>query len=343
MPEPVQDRLVREVLEAGRCVRCGACVGLCPHFRFRDGLVVTTDECTLEQGRCANLCPRLVDDPARLFDDLGLPAPRGEDPGPTLDIFQARAAVPAAGVQYGGVVTALVSLMLSMGYVRGAALAAYRGRDCPQGFLAKTPLEAVAAAGSNFAGSASLEAFHRAVGQSKLWPLAVVGLPCQVQALARLKALDLPETADARHALRFVLGLFCTANLAWRDLRSWFQAEGVPLNWTRTDVPPPPAEKFMVEREGDSWELPLDGFRSRMMPGCAECTDLTAELADISVGAAENRPGWNTVIIRTETGRQLWTEALDQRLLVTEEMPADALAHLRWAVGNKRRRKKVTG
>jgi coenzyme F420 hydrogenase subunit beta len=342
MAESVQSRLIREVLEAGRCVGCGACVGLCPHFRFRDGLVVATDECTLTEGRCANLCPRLVDDPVELYVDLGLAAPNGEDPGPIIEIVQAKAAVPAAGVQYGGVVTALVSLMLSIGYVRGAALAAYRGRDCPQGFLARTPLEAVTAAGSNFAGSASLEAFHRGVSQDGLWPLAVVGLPCQVQALARLKASDLSETAPARHALRFVLGLFCTANLAWRDLRSWLKDEGLPLNWTRTDVPPPPAEKFIVETDEERRELPLEGFRSRMMPGCGECIDLTAELADISVGAAENRPGWNTVIIRTETGRKIWTEALEQGLLVAEEMPAEALAHLRWAVANKRRRKKVT-
>jgi len=340
MAESIQGRLVREVLEAGRCVMCGACVGLCPHFRFRDGLVVKTDECTLEQGRCANLCPRLVDDPARLFTELGLTPPRGEELGPVLEVCQARAAVPAVGVQYGGVVTALVSLMLSTGYVRGAVLTSSSGEDQPHGQLVRTPLAASLAAGSIYAGAASLAAFNRAVAEGPLWPLAVVGLPCQVQALARLKALDTPETADARYALRLTVGLFCTANIPWRSLRAWFDEAEAPLDWTRADIPPPPAEQFIIEHDGRRWELPLDGFRSRMMPGCAECPDLTAELSDISVGAAENRPGWNTVIIRTETGQQLWTEALEQGLLVTEEMPAEALAHLHWAAGNKRRRQR---
>ncbi|MBU0514506.1 MAG: Coenzyme F420 hydrogenase/dehydrogenase, beta subunit C-terminal domain, partial [Proteobacteria bacterium] len=232
---------------------------------------------------------------------------------------------------------ALVSLMLSTGYVRGAVLTEYQGEGHPRGQLVRTPLAASLAAGSNYAGAASLEAFNRAVAEG---PLAVVGLPCQVQALARLKALDTPETADARHALGLIVGLFCTANVTWRSLRAWFGETEAPLGWTRTDIPPPPAEQFIIERDGRRWELPLDGFRSRMMPGCRECADLTAELSDLSVGAAEDRPGWNTVVIRTERGQRIWNEAREQGLIETDQVPPRSLEHLRWAAGNKRRRQK---
>lgn len=338
MSEGAQDRLSREVIEAGRCVMCGACVGLCPHFRFADGLVVRTDECDLSEGRCVELCPRTLDDPTSLLEPLGFEPPGPDDPGPTLSIGLFKAVSPAPGVQYGGVVTALTGLALTTGWVRGAVLTSKRGGSAPEGVVVRTPLSAESAAGSNFAGGATLAAFNRAVADRGLWPLAVVGLPCQVQALARLRTSDSPEMAEAKEALELVIGLFCTYNWPWRGVRRMLLGEGAPLDWDRSDIPPPPAEVFVIEKGGNRQDIPLEKLREIVMPGCMECTDMTAELSDISVGAAEGRPGWNTVIVRTPKGRRLLDQAVEQGLLETADVPPDSFEHLIRAVKNKRQR-----
>ena len=53
-----QERLIADVINQGICVRCGACVGLCPYFDYFDGKVVVTDPCHADTFRCLQICPR---------------------------------------------------------------------------------------------------------------------------------------------------------------------------------------------------------------------------------------------------------------------------------------------
>jgi coenzyme F420 hydrogenase subunit beta len=104
------------------------------------------------------------------------------------------------------------------------------------------------------------------------------------------------------------------------------------------DVPPPPAQVFQVVGEKGEVEIPLAEVRARTLPGCALCPDMTAELADISVGAAEGRPGWNTILVRTAKGAELLAQARERNLLSLEPAPAASLSHLRQAAQAKRDR-----
>jgi coenzyme F420 hydrogenase subunit beta len=57
-------------------------------------------------------------------------------------------------------------------------------------------------------------------------------------------------------------------------------------------------------------EFALSDIRQLVQKGCALCQDMTAERADISVGAAEGFAGWNTIIVRTEIGDALANKAI---------------------------------
>jgi len=103
-------------------------------------------------------------------------------------------------------------------------------------------------------------------------------------------------------------------------------------------VPPPPAQVFQVKGEQGEVLIPLDEVRARTLPGCALCPDMTAELADISVGAAEGRPGWNTILVRTAQGAELLAHAQDRKLLILEPAPEASMTHLRQAAQAKRDR-----
>jgi coenzyme F420-reducing hydrogenase beta subunit len=65
---------------------------------------------------------------------------------------------------------------------------------------------------------------------------------------------------------------------------------------------------------------------------------MTSEWADVSVGVIECRPGWNTVIIRTQTGDQLITDACRTGYLETQPLPAADLKRLCMAAASKKKR-----
>jgi coenzyme F420 hydrogenase subunit beta len=54
---------------------------------------------------------------------------------------------------------------------------------------------------------------------------------------------------------------------------------------------------------------------------CHCCHDLTSEMADISVGSIGSPDGWNTVLIRTLVGKELFDGAVQAGLI--EKKPLD--------------------
>jgi len=65
---------------------------------------------------------------------------------------------------------------------------------------------------------------------------------------------------------------------------------------------------------------------------------MTAEFADISVGSAEGVEGWNTLIIRSHTGRELVEAARAKGIIETAPLPQQNLDHLKEASLLKKKR-----
>lgn len=327
---PSLDRLLSEVISPGLCVACGACVGLCPHIIIYDGQVAAPDACGLDQGRCYDLCPQTPD---RDRSRQGAESPLG----PVKAAWQGRAADQSLKdvVQYGGAASVLVSLALESGRVQGAALTAAGKRGAPRGIMAADRDQVLAAAGSIYAAGGGLAELNRALAQPGDEPLAVVGLPCQMLAAAGMKAH--PDYPQAKR-IKLTIGLFCTWNLTARGLRALLAEKGVGGRVQKMDIPPPPAEVFRVAAGGRDYDIPLAEVREKTMAGCALCPDMTAEAADVSVGAAEGRPGWNTILARSEAGVRLTTEAAEKGLLILEPADEVSMDHLRVAAAAKRER-----
>lgn len=335
------DRLVSQVIAPGLCVACGACLGLCPHLIFLDGQVAAPDPCGLDQGRCLELCP--LDpgrDPASRRRELHAALGSAYEPplGPVLEAWQGRAVAPdlQGKVQYGGVVSELLSLALEEGLVGEAVVTVPGERGAPQGGRARSRAEVLAAAGSIYAGGGALGELNRALAQEASHPLAVVGLPCQVLATASMKAH--PRYPAAAQRLGLVIGLFCTMNLPARGLRSLLQEEGVEGPVVKSDFPPPPAGIYQVWTQEGYHEVDIEKVRDIRFAGCAYCPDLTAELADLSVGAREGQPGLNTILVRTPAGAELIKRAMGLGRLELEPAAGESLEHLREAARNKRAR-----
>lgn len=303
--------LEAQVLETGLCVRCGACVSLCPYLGTYNGRIVVLDHCRLDHGRCYTYCPRTKTDLLALrrsrFGDGANGGPLGHHL--SLAAARATAAQTRDRAQTGGLASALMELALEEGLIDRAVLTAPDDTGLPVGRQVSSADDVAACAGSSYAAGPTLAALNRLDGPAEE-TIGLVGLPCQATALASVGAADLePQTAAGRVGL--VIGLFCTWALDGRRFRDFLadKAEGRAI--VKTDITPPPTRSMKLELDdGQELEFSLDLIREFIQPGCALCPDMTAELADISVGTIEGRPGWNTVIVRSDKGKQLLDRAV---------------------------------
>ncbi|HOP48283.1 MAG TPA: Coenzyme F420 hydrogenase/dehydrogenase, beta subunit C-terminal domain [Desulfobacteraceae bacterium] len=332
-----QRSLIEKVINKGICVQCGACVGLCPYFNYFDGKVVVMDQCYADVWRCLQICPK-ADYEGIHLERKAEGVFNSEEVGPFIRVVIARAVDKDIRnkAQYGGTVSSLIIFSLEKGIIKSAVLTDKGGQSSPGGRISQNRTSILDCAQSIYSASGSLSALNRAIsdGQDKI---GVVGLPCQMDALARIK-LAKPDGEERSKRIAIKIGLFCTWALEYRGLEAFLNHEYPDRKIKKFDISPPPSEKFCVQTETGWIDIPLDSVKPFIQKGCTICRDMTAEKADLSVGTVEGREGWNTVIVRTNAGDELINAAEAEGWLELDELPEENFIHLKEAALNKQKR-----
>jgi coenzyme F420 hydrogenase subunit beta len=330
--------LETKVLDRGQCAACGACLSLCPYLLPWRGRVVKLHDCDLAEGRCFSYCPRTDVDLNEIHRSLFASDYEDVELGPARRIVMARARDRywKKRAQNGGVVSALTDLALREGMIQAAVLTHRDKELLPQGHVVKRREEILACAGSSYVSGPTLEAINRGPwnGDERI---GVVGLPCQVLALGRMKVSSL-ERRTPIESLTLVIGLFCTWALAYEPFMAFLKERFGGRSIGKLDITPPPERLLLVWVEGELQQVPLDELRPFIRPSCQVCMDMTSEFSDLSVGTVEGEEGWNTVVIRTERGEELMKRAETVKILETRAVPDDKLSHLKEASILKKRR-----
>ena len=332
-----QCQLIEKVLNKGICVTCGACVGLCPYFDYYEGRVVVMDRCDSDTWRCLQLCPRADYEETSLDRVISneVHTTRIGSFKKTL-IARSKAERIRERAQYGGIVSALLIYALDKGLIKSAVLTDRGNGMSPAGMLARNESAVLNCGGSRYTASGSLAVLNRAIRQ-KEEKLAMVGLPCQMEALARMSLLK-PDGEERSGPISVKIGLFCTWALDFRQLSEYLKSIGMVKPIEKYDIPPPPSQEFQILAE-EGWKtFPLEDIRACIQKGCTLCQDMTAEWADISVGTVEGLEGWNTVVVRSNTGSDLISAAIEDDILEVDSLPEENLEHLNEASSNKRER-----
>jgi len=330
--------LEEKVFDRGLCTACGACLSLCPYLRSWKGRVVKLDHCNLEEGRCFAYCPRTEVDLDRVYKNTFGKTYEEIEMGPVRRILMARAkdSLWTKKAQTGGVVSSLIDFALREGVIQAGILTPRDGDLLPQGRIIKGRKEILSCAGSSYVSGPTLEALNRGPwkGDERI---GIVGLPCQVLALARMKTSTL-EKRTPIDRVDLVMGLFCTWALDYKPLMAFLneRVDGRPIK--KLNITPPPERILEVTSGGTLYRIPVDDIRSFIRPSCRVCLDMTAELSDISVGTVEGKEGWNTVIVRTAKGENLLKRAKNAGVIETRPLPKDNLSHLKEASLLKKRR-----
>ena len=329
--------LTEQVQNAGLCVSCGACVGICPYFKDYKGQIAMTFSCDLSQGSCYAYCPRTEVDYDQLSQNLYSEPYNGAPIGIYRQIKAAKAgqAMGEGTFQNGGTVSSLITLALKNNLIDSAALTDTKGL-LPTPRLVTKPEEVLECSSTKYMATPTLSLVNQA-RKNGHENIGVVGTSCQMTAVAQMKTNPL-QKEDFRDSVSLTIGLFCTWALDTRKFLALLADKIKTEKITGMDVPPPPAEVFVVKTEDGTVEIPLDEIRAIVPKGCALCPDMTAEWADISVGAFEGKSEWNTLIIRSEKGEQLVDAAVKEGYLELNDFPSESLEHLTLGAGNKKKR-----
>jgi coenzyme F420 hydrogenase subunit beta len=312
--------LEQAVIEADRCVQCGACVAACPSDSIGvgdDGLPKLVKMCT-GCSLCWDFCPR---GGMRHEATWGLLQPADDDPvgwkvtgapggnglGPVYQTWTARARPGVPGAQDGGLVSALLIGLLEAGAIDGA-LVARESRTEPwkgEPYLARTPEEVVACAGSFYNQTMALAALDLKGHDLPPRPrIAVVGTPCEVEAIRAMQARPWSWGAQRVDAVLLTVALLCTKSFNYEKLMvgEIQRQRGIPLEQVgKVDVI---HGKLLVEDlDGNTLvSEPVRDFHGAALKGCDECADFLGRAADISVGSVGSEDGWSSVLVRTEVG-----------------------------------------
>jgi coenzyme F420 hydrogenase subunit beta len=308
--------LKSEVWDPERCSGCGACIAVCPAdaLFFEEGEMVTSPKSNgyckqvtdgVLCGACYEVCPREGDQPS---DTLG----------EYLNLIAAKAAFDVPRRQTGGAVTAILTNALDEGLIDAVVTVTEdRWTQKPRSVVITKSEVLIHEAGSRYSWWVPLlSSLKNAVIDKKYRRIAIVGVPCVVQAIARMRASNNDLIKPYATSIRLIIGLFCTetfdyASLVLGKLKSEKKID--PTQIKKMDVR---GKLEILMQNGEKASLSLKELESCVRKGCHICTDLTSLLSDISAGSVGSPAGSTTLIIRTSTGSSFVDNAVQNNKLI---------------------------
>ncbi len=327
--------LYKDVIDAGRCTGCSACVVACPYYVLgyedeRPFMKVDYAEnyCPKGEGHgctvCADVCPQLHDLTSPISTTVFGRERRDDEPyGIFNKIVAARSrdAKVLKHAQDGGAITSLLSWGLSKGRIDGVATSSSERVTpwVPTPRLATTPEELLQCAGSKYTYSPNLRAIRDGLLRD-LQKLAVVGNPCQSSG-ARQMMLMGPKVYGER--IKLIIGFLCTETFdfgALMEQRLRRQVDVRIEDISKMNV----KGKLIVDfKDREKEIISIKELKTMQRKACAYCNDFSAEYSDIAAGGLGGTEGWTILLARTKTGAEFLQGALDDGVLETKDVDGD--------------------
>ncbi|MGA1848300.1 MAG: Coenzyme F420 hydrogenase/dehydrogenase, beta subunit C-terminal domain [Thermoplasmatota archaeon] len=318
--------LRRGVIDAGLCTLCGGCVASCPVsvLDFAKDSITLKGEC-IECGTCLRICPGKGIDLSSHEEEL-FGRRRKKVIGTRFGIHIERKQLTSSVMEfvkasyYGGRVASVLISAMEKGLIDSALMTDWGDEGLiSQGkaVMARSRDDILSMVSSKYVFSPVLTLLREAQEDDSVKHLAVVGLPCHVQALRNM----MKDTTASKFTgkVRYVVGLNCGAPLRseddWRasispllgaDPGSIMEFRAHKVTGTTIKV-----EARMKDGGQISKVVPIGRYLSIFAKGpiwgrCLLCTDYSAELSDITFGAP---------VIRSERGKELVDRALESGYL----------------------------
>lgn len=215
------------------------------------------------------------------------------------------------GAQWTGIVSTIACEMLNRGLVEGVVCVQNTTEDRfqPQPILARTTEEILAAKVNKPTLSPNLSVLEE-IEKSGMKRLLVIGVGCQIQALRAVeKKLGLEKL--------YVLGTPCVDNVTRSGLQKFLETTS---RSPETVVHYEFMQDFRVHfkhEDGSIEMVPFFGLKTNKLkdvfaPSCMTCFDYVNSLADLVVGYMGAPFGWQWIVVRNDTGKEMLELVKDQ-------------------------------
>src|SRR3989442_9516363 len=290
--------LVSEVVNKGICMYCGACIASCPidilfHSEKEEPIMrVNCAACQVSYYSCPRIELPLSEVEERVFGR----ARRPEEAilGIHIGAYSVRAKDPEVlkKAQDGGAGTAFLLYALDHKLVDYALVSGFSAYDPwrPEPRAARTREELLETAGSRYTpggqvgGLADVAIPNRGGVNFEEDRMAVVGLPCELQGMWRMKTPSIAAPKLARNVV-FTIGLFCSKVFDYEQMMvDYVQGKrGIDL---KTVSPVNVQTNRLLLRVGEKLVIdePVEPIGAAASEECNACIDYSAELADLSIG-----------------------------------------------------------
>lgn len=316
---------IKFIVDEKLCVDCGACVSFCPvnAITIVDEAPVIDENVCIGCGVCNLHCPRTF-----LYLDLireyvkGASSNLEEEPIAFYkNAFSAQTKKEEIRkvCQDGGIVTSLLTYLFDHKLIDGFLAVKKAGENwLSEPVVITNKEELLQTAGTKYVITPTLVGLEKAKKMG-LKKIAVVGTPCQIQAVRKSQVFS-DFFPGLMGEIVLIIGIFCMENFAYQNLKKISEDYcKVSLeNARKMDIS---RGQFSVRtKTGERASVPVKEVTSLARDACHVCPDLTNELADISVGSIGSPPGWSTVLIRTENGKEVFQKAQEEGYLTSKPL-----------------------
>lgn len=227
------------------------------------------------------------------------------------EMMSAKKIEPIEGAQWTGIVSTIACEMLTQGLVEGVVCVQNSDEDRfqPKPIIATTTEEILGARVNKPTLSPNLSVLEQ-IEQSGMKRLLVIGVGCQIQALRAVEdKLGLEKL--------YILGTPCVDNVTRAGLQKF-------LETTSKSPETVVAYEFMQDfrvhfkhEDGSVEKVPFFGLKTNQLkevfaPSCMTCFDYVNSLADLVVGYMGAPFGWQWIVVRNDTGRDMLDLVKDQ-------------------------------
>lgn len=313
---------VSVIFDSNICSGCGMCANVCPMncLDVLNGFGKFEEQKCIRCGLCYFACPRsyLPIDVLNMTMDNSSKIKNYSPIGSYLKIYSARTKIKEIleNCQDGGISSTCLYYLFDKGKIRqaiGAKMSDTVWR--PEPFILKSKEDVLLTLGTKYVNNPSLKILKTLNNINS--DIAVVGVPCMMQALLKSNIYDI--NFPVVNNIQYRIGIFCMESFPYQSILEICQKLDIDINQVvKMDIN---KGKFLLyTKNNKELNIPIKDITHLAREDCEFCFDLTSESADISVGSIGSPSGWNTVIIRTKNGEQLFKQLIKENLIESKDI-----------------------
>lgn len=313
---------VKTIFETHNCSGCGLCVGICPVncLEVYNGFGKIDEDKCIRCGLCYFLCPRsyLPVSVLNMVQDKSSEIKNYSQVGHYLEAYSARTKLKDISkvCQDGGITSTCLQYLFDSQFIDlalGAKMSNTPWR--PEPIILQSKEDILLTTGTKYVNNPSLKVLSELnKNQSNL---AVVGVPCMMQALLKSAIYDVG--IPSLNQIKYRIGIFCMESFSYESLLKICEILKVNVSDVKkTDINK--GKFFVYTNSGEELTVPIKEIGHLAREDCEVCFDLTSESADISIGSIGSPSGWNTVLIRTDTGKELYNKLIENDLIESKAL-----------------------